>query len=255
MTTDSGNKIKLLLNNHVPGTLLLAPWLETLGISRDLQAFYRKSGWLVAVARGAYARPNDDVHWEGAVFALQSQLKLAVHVGALTALAKLGHAHYLRGDNERVFLFSGAQTNLPAWMLKTDWGQPLEYIRTSMLPDGIGFEKHEERTFEIGISTPERAIMECLYLTPDNLDLLECYQIMEGLANLRPKHVQALLEKCRSIKVKRLFLYLAEKAGHTWLSFVDASQVKLGSGDRKIGVGGTYIGKYGLSIPKTLAEL
>ncbi len=243
------------MDNHVQGTLLLAPWLEALGISRDLQAFYLKSGWLAPVARGAYARPNEDVPWEGAVFALQSQVALPVHAGALTALAKLGQTHYLRGGRERVFLFTSARANVPAWLLKTDWGQPMEYIRTSMLPDGIGLEMNDERTFGITISGAERAIMECLYLAPDDVDLLECYQIMEGLTNLRPKLVQTLLEKCSSIKVKRLFLYMADKAGHAWMSFVDTSRIALGSGDRKIGAGGAYIRKYGLSVPKTLTEL
>lgn len=42
------------------------------------------------------------------------------------------------------------------------------------------------------------------------------FELMEGLNNLRPNQVQDLLEKCESVKVKRLFLYLAEKAGHEW---------------------------------------
>jgi hypothetical protein len=51
--------------------------------------------------------------------------------------------------------------------------------------------------------------------------MVECYQILEGLANLRPKILQELLESCNSIKVKRLFLFMASKAKHQWLDFVD----------------------------------
>jgi len=67
---------------------------------------------------------------------------------------------------------------------------------------------------DIEVSSPERSIMECLYLAPERMDLVECYQIMKGLVNLRPGLAQELLERCRSVKVKRLFLFMAEKTGH-----------------------------------------
>ena len=86
-------------------------------------------------------------------------------------------------------------------------------------------------------------------------DIVECYQILEGLANLRPKILQELLEKCNSVKVKRLFLYMASKAKHQFLSFVDQSKIELGTGDRVIVKGGVYISKFKISIPKELAAL
>ena len=69
----------------------------------------------------------------------------------------------------------------------------------------MALHSQEHKSFNIKISTPERAILECLYLTPKLIDLVECYHLMEGLSNLRPNLVQELLETCRSIKVKRLF--------------------------------------------------
>ena len=78
---------------------------------------------------------------------------------------------------------------------------------------------------------------------------------MEGLTNLRPKLVQKLLQECNSIKVKRLFLYLSEKANHTWLQFIDPSFVDIGNGNRRITEGGTYISKYQITIPDELAIL
>ena len=106
---------------------------------------------------------------------------------------------------------------------------------------------------KIQISSPERAILECLYLAPDRFDVVECYQILEGLVNLRPKILQELLENCSSIKVKRLFLFMASKARHQWLDFVDQSRIDLGTGDRVIVKGGVYISKYKISIPKELS--
>ena len=106
---------------------------------------------------------------------------------------------------------------------------------------------------KIQVSSPERAILECLYLTPDRFDIVECYQILEGLVNLRPKILQELLENCNSIKVKRLFIFMAAKANHQWLDFVDQSGIELGNGDRVIVKGGVYISQYKISVPKELS--
>ena len=94
-----------------------------------------------------------------------------------------------------------------------------------------------------------------MYLSPKNLDLIECYHLMENLVNLKPKLLQELLENCDSFKVNRLFLYLADKAQHQWLSFIDTSKIKLGNGNRRITANGTYVAKYQITVPKELAEL
>lgn len=93
-----------------------------------------------------------------------------------------------------------------------------------------------------------------LFLSPGLFDLMECYHIMEGLATLRPKHVQQLLEECRSVKVKRLFLFLAEKAAHEWFKRIRTESIELGKGKRSLAKGGVLIRKYGLSVPRELAS-
>jgi len=97
-------------------------------------------------------------------------------------------------------------------------------------------------------------MLECLYHAPVTMDLVECYQIMEGLVNLRPNLLQGLLESCTSIKVKRLFLYLADKANHHWFPFVDLNPIDLGSGHRYIGSGGVFVEKYLITVPEELAH-
>jgi hypothetical protein len=77
---------------------------------------------------------------------------------------------------------------------------------------------------------------------------------MEGLSNLRPKVVQELLETCTSVKVKRLFLFMATRAKHQWLNYVDQTKIDLGTGDRSILPGGLFNAKFHISIPKELAE-
>ncbi len=99
------------------------------------------------------------------------------------------------------------------------------------------------------MSSPARAIMECLFLAPKYQELFECYELMENLNNLRPKSVQTLLESSSSIKVKRLFLYLAEKCNHQWLKHLDLTRIDLGSGKRSLVKNGVYISKYKITVP------
>ena len=144
---------------------------------------------------------------------------------------------------------------MPKWFRDYSWKNPIYHQQTSFLPDDIGIVEHEIKNILVKISSPERAIMECLYLAPKKLDLVECYYLMEGLVNLKPKLVQELLQKCNSIQVKRLFLYMAEKANHQWLQFIDISLVDLGNGNRRVTKGGVYVSKYQITIPKELIEL
>ena len=255
MATYNKTKLTKLLYSIKPGAVVLASWLEGIGISRDLQKHYRNSGWLESMGRGAFKRPGETVEWQGGLYALQYQAKLNVHVGALTALSLQGFSHYFRLSEEKIFLFTSRKIRLPLWFLNYNWGNSISQQQTTFLPIGLGIVEHEEKNFSIQISSPERAMFECLYLTPDTLDLIECFHLMEGLANLRPKLVQELLHECSSIKVKRLFLYLSEKANHGWLQFIDISLVDIGNGNRRITQGGTYISKYQITIPKELAVL
>ncbi len=255
MTTHNRNKIKNLLETHLPGTVYVASWLEGRGISRDLQKHYRKSGWLETAGTGAFKRPGEQVSWQGGLYALQVQSGLAVHAGGLTALALQGYAHYLRLGAETVFLFSPPKTSLPAWFRNRDWGRKIHHCKSSVLPPGLALTDYNAGAFSVKISAPDRAILECLHLSPDPVDLVECYQVMEGLTTLRPKLLQPLLEHCGSVKVKRLFLYMAEKAGHDWFKRLDTAKFDLGAGARTVTKGGVYVSRYGLTVPEELEKL
>jgi hypothetical protein len=255
MATKTDRKLKTLLEEHIPGTVLLASWLDKKNISHDLQQYYRRSGWFESIGTGAFKRSKESVSWRGALFTLQSQANLPIHAGGPTAISMHGLDHYIRLGKETVYLFSSQQTALPAWFRQHDWSAKVEYIKTSILPADLGIGNFEENNFTIKVASPERAILECLYLSPDYHDLVECYQVFEGLTNLRPKLIQELLETCSSIKVKRLFFYMADKAKHEWLPFIDKSKISFGTGDRSIVKGGVYISPFRISIPKELAEL
>ncbi|OQC14625.1 MAG: hypothetical protein BWX72_01268 [Firmicutes bacterium ADurb.Bin080] len=254
MTTNYDKKLMRLLSSHVPGTVLLASWLARNGISRDLQQYYLKSGWLESYGIGAFKRPNEKVRWTGALNSLQRKTELPVHVGGLTSISLQGLSHYVRTDKEPLYLFSPQYVKLPKWFLIQEWSNQIIHIRSKFLPSNLALIDYSLETWKLKISSPERALLECLYLTPDRFDIMECYQILEGLVNLRPDTLQELLESCNSIKVKRLFLFIASKANHKWLDFVDQSRIELGAGDRAIVKWGVYISKYKISVPKELIE-
>jgi len=254
MNTRNRSKLKNLLAHHRPGTVALPKWLERMGISRDLQKVYRRNGWLASLGTGAFVKPDDDVSWRGALFTIQKQAGLLVHVGALSSLSLQGLSHFIRFSDEKIFLFSPRGVMLPRWFLEHKWSHSLLHIKTTLFPENMALTEYQTTGFSIMVSSPERAIMECLYLTPKKMDIMECYHLMEGLSNLRPKVVQELLEKCTSVKVKRLFLFMATKTKHQWLNYVDQSKIDLGKGDRSITPGGVFNAKFHISVPKELAE-
>jgi hypothetical protein len=96
--------------------------------------------------------------------------------------------------------------------------------------------------------------MECLYLVPNQQELTECFELIESMNNVQPKKVQELLENCNSIKVKRLFLYLAEKIGHEWFNYLNLSRINLGTGKRRVISNGVLNDKYQITVPKSWGE-
>ncbi len=257
MTTYKKTKLRKLIEVLHKGNVITVALLDSIGISNDLRKYYLKSGWIEPLGRGAYKKPNDNIEWQGAVNAIQKQNNIHVHVGGLSALSLQGYSHYLRLSKESLQLFSPQRTKLPKWFLDYHWEVDLFHKQSSFLSNSIGFKEMDIKQISVTVSTPERAILECLYLAPQTVDLVECYQLLEGLINLKPKLITELLVSCNSVKVKRVFLYMAEKVNHQWFQFIQTDNIDLGKGKRMITEKGnsTYIAKYLISIPKDLAEL
>ena len=90
----------------------------------------------------------------------------------------------------------------------------------------------------IVLSTPERAVLELLDELPGGETFHQVDMLMEGLVGLSPKRTSRLLGECRSVKVKRLFLWFAERHGHPWLERLDHDGTDLGKGKRMLGRSG-----------------
>jgi len=94
-------------------------------------------------------------------------------------------------------------------------------------------------------------MMEVLYGVPQVDSYEEARLLMEGLTTLRPRIVRSLLENCASVKVKRLFMLLAENCKHAWVGKVDLAKVDFGKGKRALIKGGRFDPKYKITVPNT----
>jgi len=254
-TMSRQNKIKInqLLREWPLGTVSVYPWLANKGFNRKLIERYKKSGWVSPVGRGAVKRLDDQPQWEGGIYALQEQLHLPVHIGGKTALQMSGYAHFLPMTNKGVvYLFKPIETRLPGWFQKYDWGRSVEIVGAKLFlgEKRLGLTEKKLGTFAVKVSSPERAILEDLYLVPQQESFEEAYYLMEGLRTLRPAMVQSLLESCNSIKAKRLFMYMADKSNQTWVKKLDLKKIDLGKGKRAVVKGGVFDKKYQITIPK-----
>lgn len=252
----SRNKLKTLLMSWPEGAVLTTSWLNGQGYSNQLLRKYKLSGWIESLGTGAVIRAGTTASLDGAMYALQQQLGLRVHYGGKTSLAILGRLHYLQiGGGASISVFCSRTDKLPSWFLNNIWDQELNVCTKKLFhDDAIGLVSHSTGTFTISISAQERAMMELLHIAQTDDDLYECYELMEGFRTLRSKTVQSLLENCTSIKVKRLFLFFAEQAGHAWMAGVDKTRIGLGTGKRVFTQGEhVYVSRYLMSVPTTLS--
>lgn len=274
MTSERRNILNRLLAVWPHGTVMLSMQLKKLGVSQQLLSHYVKSGWLKKIGRGAFVKSGDEVNWVGALYAIQTQANLLVHVAGKTALEFSGMQHFFHlGSGGVVWLFGKKGEKLPKWFFVGDawgkWNRKIEYITPKLFVDNkIGIEsrsigvhiitdnvmKKDSSDYTIKMSSIERAILEVLYLVPFKQTLEEAKYLMEGLMTLRPKLLQRLLEQCFSVKTKRLFVFLADLCNLPCLKYLDLSKIYFGKGKRVIGEGGYYIPKYQLSIPKNFVN-
>lgn len=247
-----GSKINLLLQDWPQHTVGTQRWLNSKGIDYRLADKYVRSGWLNRLGHGAYIRAGSTVDWPGAVHALQTQLGLDVHPGAITAFELRGYAHYLALGGREVVLFAQAKVKLPSWFSNHRWSQPVRLVTCgSFVNDKDAVSKVRIEDVELAVATLERAAFEMMHLVPMQQSFEEALQVMESLTALRPDVVQRLLETCRSVKAKRLFMHTAERMNHPWLDGLDLSRVDFGTGKRTIHPGGRLDKKYSLVVADT----
>jgi len=277
-----GTQIKEKLNwlqRFLPeGLLADATWLEDHGYSGALRNKYVAHGWLDRVARGVYRRPPPQlpdgsaergVSWEGVVISLQTLLDAKFVVGGRTALELQGFAHYLSSAPQREVHLYGTDKR-PAWILKLNLESRFVLHNAKRLfPNDVVMDADKEANdvlvrssyvrqtrgkweWPLVVSSSERAILELLDEMPERETFHQADMLFEGLRNLSPRKLQPLLQACRSVKVKRLFLWFAERHRPPWLSALDRSGIDLGKGKRMLVKGGKLDPKFNITVPESL---
>ena len=277
MAIQKGSKLNQLERLLPEGLLVDAAWLEQQGYSRALRRQYVSAGWLIQPVRGVYHRQRTISGWEQIVISLQTLLQYPVSVGGRSALELQGYAHFLPASPDIRTIHLYTEKKIPGWLSKfsgyanfishnrSRFLSPiqhdekiltLEYSRNdtemTLLPGGLLIMPWGQWKWPLVISSPERAILELLDELPRNESFHQVDMIMEGLVNLRPRRLQALLEDARSVKVKRLFFFFADRHQHKWLSHLNREKVSLGSGKRVIFRGGKLEPKYGITVPEEI---
>lgn len=259
MATRSDSKLNRLQQELPEGLLADAGWLEAHGYSSALRSQYVRAGWLSSPARRVYRRSRTPLTWQQAVISLQTLLDLPLAVGGRTALEQLGYAHYLSGEMQEVHLYGPKR--VPTWLgdlpldVKFHWHNSLRLFPGDAdappEPSPIMFSAAGMH-LPIRYSSKERAVLELLDELPERESFHQVDALMEGLSDLSPHRLQTLLEACASVKVKRLFLFFADRHRHAWRSRLDVSRVHLGSGKRVLVKGGRLDPTYHITVPSDL---
>jgi hypothetical protein len=281
-------KLNWLQRNLPEGLLVDARWLQRHGYSSALRSKYVAHGWLNRVARSVYRRPSarlsepggdEGLRWQYVVISLQTLLECPLAVGGQTALHLQGFAHYLTAAGPREVHLYGGKTP-PGWVSKLKLDAPLVFHNAAKLfkdgavprhrvmpgrkvqtgrnagansvPGGLIRQPWGHWEWPLIMSSPERAILELLDEVPQRETFHQADVLMEGLRNLSPRRLHTLLVECRSVKVKRLFLWFAERHKHAWLKGLDRKGIDLGRGKRMLVRGGKLDTRFNITVPENL---
>lgn len=280
LNRDKLNQLQQLLPE---GLLANAAWLRKHEYASNLVAYYVARGWLESPARSVYRRPGPPLKWQHVVASLLLAGKLPLHIGGSTALEHAGFGHYARMRGAETIRLFGP-VGLPAWtralpvpekfVARTDamleklptprvWldkqGRPIDeqgrpVNETTLGDSGLRISKWGESDWPLVYSTEERAILEMLQDVPEGESVYQANVMLQGMVNIRPARMSLLLRHCGSIKVKRLFLALAERRHHAWFAHLDLKGVGLGKGKRALHAGGKLHPKYQITLPADLDD-
>jgi len=229
-------------------------WLAANGYSRQLVRKYVLGGWLIPLGHGAYAREGQPVGWEGVLLGLHRLGNMQCHVGGLTALNRQGAAHFLPlGGEPHIQVVIACKP--PAWVRSLNLDPALVFDTrclfddqakaTAVVPLATGI-----RDWTLPMAGAEMGIMEMLNDVNDRQSFEHAAQVFEGLTVLRPGVINALLAVCRSIKVKRLFLFLSAHFDYPWANRLETAGLDLGRGNRQIVKGGRLDKRFFITVPE-----
>lgn len=251
-------KVNRVLSAWASGAIATQAWLHEQGVSPSLIQKYQRSGWVERIGHGAWKRGGDSIDWQGGVFALQQGASVQAWPGGSTALSLAGYSHYLTFGRQVVELFGLPGALLPGWFRKYPWEVDVNFHPGTLFAEMEDMALQDFQVpysrFELKISTPERAVLELIHQSANEMLFSNVVDVLGGLGSLRPRRMQQLLEACNSIRVKRVFLLLARNAGHAWYGRIDHSGIELGKGKRQIIREGRLDKEFLITVPESFAN-
>ncbi len=241
-----------MLSDGTYGGLFFSEWLDRMGYSAQLIKRYRESGWLESLTSGVMFRKSEKLSALAAVHSFNRQTEKKVRIAAHSALELHGFSHYI-------------PMGKPKLIVSFDPFKPGKWVKSgkfdmSITPFSTGIFKNpmtqilSKDNLELRVSAPEQAFMECLHLVPSHYNYMDLYYLMEQLTSLDPERVQKALENTSSQKIKRMFLYMAEKACHYWFDLLDMNALGISNSKLQLVENGSYVSKYRITVPKELHD-
>jgi hypothetical protein len=254
LNVDAREKLKGLVP---PGVVVTKKWLLNQGFNPHFVDNAVRSKTLLPLVNGVFCQFSKQLNWKGVVASLQRMSDEPVHLGGLSALELVGFAHYVSRAGQ-IHLYSARP--LPRWLSRLELGAEFVGHSTRTLwPDelmnDVDYVKKEdwrEGLPPLIFSCAEKAMLEVLADVPKKITFEHADQLMQSLQNLSPKRLDALLQVCINIKVKRLFFWLAKRHQFSWLKKLDAARYDFGSGKRLIEMEGRFDSKWLITVPKNM---
>ena len=164
-----------------------------------------------------------------------------------------GFNHYVPMGKPLLMVALPAGEKMPMWMKSDAYDMTFRTFSSTAFAE-VEVTKNDTKNGTLYVSSPELAFLECLALAPKQYSYMDLYYIMEQLTTLRSEIVQRLLENTSNYRVKRMFLYMAEKAGHYWFEELDTSKIDIGTGKLQLVKDGVLNKKYSITVPKELND-
>lgn len=251
------SKVNQMLLEWKPGDIHGLDWFKKRSIDQRLAYSYYESGYLEKIGPGVFSRKGDEINPYAVVRFIHDELKIKAHISGRSALEISGHGHYVSlGDTHVLYMTSYEDRSIPNWLRKLESGNKFElrFKKSSLIPKENYLITNHDLAFDVKISCRELAILELIEMLDLSSTLETSKNYAESLHTLRSNTVQKILEECQSVKVKRVFLYLAEKLNLPFFKDINFKKINLGSGKRVIVKNGEYNKKYQITVDKDYGE-
>ena len=243
------------------GALVDSAWFQRNNISNQSVYGYVRKGLLVRLSRGVFLLsgteydPKEKLDWEVILASLARVMEVKFHVGGLTAIELLGRQHFgTFGPMRRVEIYG---ENLPKWLAKVNAnGKFISSSNNLFKTASLGIQQYQGHDLAIGdevsypISGLERSILEMVDSIRGEASFEHVDLLFQSMYDANPELLIKLLKDCRKIKVRRLFLLLAERHNHSWMSSIDKSMFELGTHSRQFIKHGRYHSEYKITVPE-----